>query len=110
MSGWSIVYLYNEVIISRKNIVFLSMKVDFVYASSAEPDEMPHNWHFSLDQVLTQNSDFSKSNEGRHFEYFTNFVNFEKPTKFPNFIANCRSTDFFSKSSIFYRLTNKNTN
>ena len=54
MSGWSIVYLYNEVFISRKNIVFLSMKVDFVYASSAEPDEMPHNWHFSLDQVLTK--------------------------------------------------------
>ena len=38
----------------EKKIVFLSMKVDFVYASSAEPDEMPHNWHFSLDQVLTK--------------------------------------------------------
>ena len=31
-----------------KNIVFLSLKMDFVRANSAEPDEMPHYAAFHL--------------------------------------------------------------
>ena len=33
----------SQVIISLKNIVFLSLKISFVLANSAGPDEMPHN-------------------------------------------------------------------
>ena len=40
-SGWSIVYIEGfQVIISKKNIIFLSLKIDFVLANSANPDEI----------------------------------------------------------------------
>ena len=40
-SEWSVVYIEgSQVIISKKNIVFLSLKIDFVLANSADPDEM----------------------------------------------------------------------
>ena len=40
-SGWSIVYIEGiQVIILKRNIVFISLKIDFVLASSADPDEM----------------------------------------------------------------------
>ena len=40
MSGWSFVYTEgSQVIIDKKN-VFLSLKIDFVSANSADPDEM----------------------------------------------------------------------
>ena len=42
-SGWSIIYNEgSQVIISPKNIVFLSLKIGFIIANSADPDEMPH--------------------------------------------------------------------
>ena len=48
--GWSIGYTVGTyVIISPKNIVFLSMKIYFVFANSADPDEMPHDAAFHLD-------------------------------------------------------------
>ena len=31
-----------------KNIVLLSMKIDYVFAKSADPDEMPHHAAFHL--------------------------------------------------------------
>ena len=34
--------------ISPKNIVFHSLKIDFVFANSADPDEMPHYAAFHL--------------------------------------------------------------
>ena len=41
-SGWSIVYIEeSQDIISKKNIIFLSLKIDLVLANSADPDEMP---------------------------------------------------------------------
>ena len=48
-SGWSIVY--NEESQGNdftKNILFLSLKMDFVLANSADPDEMPHCVAFHL--------------------------------------------------------------
>ena len=42
-SGWSIIYIQgSQVIISPKQY-FLSLKIDFVLANSADPDEMPHD-------------------------------------------------------------------
>ena len=39
-SGWSIVYIeWSQVII--KKYIFLSLKIDFALANSADPDEMP---------------------------------------------------------------------
>ena len=32
----------------HRSIVFLSSKIDFVLANSADPDEMPHNAAFNL--------------------------------------------------------------
>ena len=40
-SGWSIVYIEgSQAIISKNNIVLLSLKIDFVLANHADPDEM----------------------------------------------------------------------
>ena len=40
-SGWFIVYIEGtQVLISKKNIVFLPLKIDFVLANSADPDEI----------------------------------------------------------------------
>ena len=48
-SGWSIVYIKgSQVIISKKNMIFLSLKIDLVLANSADPDEMPHYAAFHL--------------------------------------------------------------
>ena len=49
-TGWPIVYIEgSQVIIFKKNIVFLSLKIDFVLVNSADPDEMPHFiWDFTL--------------------------------------------------------------
>ena len=44
-SGWSILFI--EVILS-KNILFLSLKIDFVIVKGADPDEMPHYVAFHL--------------------------------------------------------------
>ena len=47
MSGWSIIYIEgSKVIIFKKKIVFLSVKINFVLANSADPDEMPHKAAF----------------------------------------------------------------
>ena len=41
-SGWFIVFIKgSKVIISTKNIVLLSLKINFVLSNSADPDEMP---------------------------------------------------------------------
>ena len=48
-SGWSIVYMEGlQFMISKKNFVFHSLKIDFVLANSADPDEMPHYAAFHL--------------------------------------------------------------
>ena len=47
-SGWSIVYIEGSQVIISKNIEFLSLKIDFVLANSADPDEMPHYAAFHL--------------------------------------------------------------
>ena len=47
-SGWSILYIERLQIIISENIIFLSLKIDFVYANSADPDEMPHFVAFHL--------------------------------------------------------------
>ena len=48
-SGWSLVYNEGlQVIISPKNILFLSLKIDFILANSADPDEMPPYAAFHL--------------------------------------------------------------
>ena len=39
-SGWSIVYFEGSQVIISKHIVFLSLKIDFVCANSADPDEI----------------------------------------------------------------------
>ena len=47
--GMSIVYIEgSEVIIFQKIIAFLPLMICFVLASSADPDEMPHNVAFYL--------------------------------------------------------------
>ena len=40
-SGWSIVYIEGLLVITFKNIAFLSMKIKFVLANSAYHDEIP---------------------------------------------------------------------
>ena len=40
-SGWSIEYTEGSHIILKKNSAFLSLKIDFVLAHSADPNEMP---------------------------------------------------------------------
>ena len=48
-TGCSIIYIEgSKVIISLKNIVFLSLRIFFVFADSGDPDEMPHNVAFHL--------------------------------------------------------------
>ena len=48
-TGWTIVYIEgSQVIISKNNIVFLSLKIDFVLVISADSDEMPHYVTFHL--------------------------------------------------------------
>ena len=39
--------IVSQVIIFEKNIVFISLKIDFVFANSAEPEEMSH-YHLGL--------------------------------------------------------------
>ena len=46
--GWPIVYIEGSLVILFKNIIFISLKIDFVLANSAEPDEMPHHAAFHL--------------------------------------------------------------
>ena len=41
-SGWSIVNIEGLKVRISKNIIFLSVKIDFVLANSADPDEMLH--------------------------------------------------------------------
>ena len=40
--------VYESQIITSKNVVFLSLKIDFVSANSADPHEMPHDVAFHL--------------------------------------------------------------
>ena len=47
-SGWSIVYIDKSVYNFPKNIIFLSLKIEFVSPNSADPDEMPHSVAFHL--------------------------------------------------------------
>ena len=47
-SGWSIVYIEGSHVIISKIMVFLSLKIDFVLANNADPDEMPHYAAFHL--------------------------------------------------------------
>ena len=47
-SGWPIVYIEGFQVIISKNITFLSLRIDFVLANSAHPDEIPHYAAFHL--------------------------------------------------------------
>ena len=46
MSGWSIYIEVSQIIISKNPRIYL--KIDFVLANSADPDEMPHHAAFHL--------------------------------------------------------------
>ena len=46
MSGWSIVYIEGSKVIIFRNILFLSLKIDFGLANSEDPDAMLHNVAF----------------------------------------------------------------
>ena len=46
--GWSIVYIKESQVIISKLIVFLTLKIIFVLANSADSDEMPHYAAFHL--------------------------------------------------------------
>ena len=48
VSGWSIVYIEGSQVTIKKKIVFLSLKIGFVLANSADPDEMLHYAAFYL--------------------------------------------------------------
>ena len=61
-SGWLIMYIEGLQVKSSQNIVFLSLKIDFVLANSADPDEMPHNmWHFIWVFTVCQSTPFGVS-------------------------------------------------
>ena len=47
-SGWSIIYVEESPVIFSKNIVSLSLKMDFVLANSAHPYVMLHIAAFHL--------------------------------------------------------------
>ena len=47
-SGWSIVYIKGPQFIFSKNMIFLSLKIDFVLENSADPDKMAHYVAFCL--------------------------------------------------------------
>ena len=44
----SILYIEGLHVILSKNIILLSMKIDFALASSADPNKIPHNAAFHL--------------------------------------------------------------
>ena len=46
--GWSIVYIEGSQVMISKKYIFLTQKIDFALANSADPDEMPHNVAFHL--------------------------------------------------------------
>ena len=48
MSGWSIVYIEGSPVLIFFLNVLISLKIDFVFANSANPDEMPHYAAFHL--------------------------------------------------------------
>ena len=48
MSGWCIVYIEGLQVIVSKKIIFLSQKIHFVSANSADPDEIMHYAAFHL--------------------------------------------------------------
>ena len=41
-SEWFIVCIEGLQVIISQNIIFFSLKIEFVLANSADPDEMPH--------------------------------------------------------------------
>ena len=45
---WSIVYIEGSQFIISKRYCICSLKIDFVLANSADPDEMPHHAAFHL--------------------------------------------------------------
>ena len=47
-SGWPIVYIEVSQATIFKKILFHSLKINFVLANSADPDEMPHYAAFHL--------------------------------------------------------------
>ena len=47
-SGWAIVYIEGSQHNFPNNSIFLSLKIVFVLANSADPDEMPHYVAFHL--------------------------------------------------------------
>ena len=53
-SGWSIVYIEGSQIIISKYIVCLSLKIDFISAKSADPDEMPHDAAFIRSSLIAK--------------------------------------------------------
>ena len=47
-SGWSIIYIEGSKVIFPKKCVFLSLKIDFVLANYADPDEMSPSYGITL--------------------------------------------------------------
>ena len=51
-SGWFILSIEGSQVIIFQKVVFVSLKILFVSANSADPDEMPHYAAFCLDLSL----------------------------------------------------------
>ena len=47
-SEWYIVYIEGSQVLIPKYIIFLYLKINFLLANSANPDEMPHDAAFHL--------------------------------------------------------------
>ena len=58
-SGWSIVYIERSHVIVAKKILYSSLKIDFVLANSAGPDEMLYYVTFHLGLCYLPNYPFS---------------------------------------------------
>ena len=56
----------SPVIISKNNIVFLYLKIDYVFTNSTDPDEMPHNaaFHQGLQSLLKYSTYIGVSGPG----------------------------------------------
>ena len=71
-SGWSILYIEAlQVLLFKKSIVFISLKICFVLANSADPDERPHYAAFRLVFTVCQSISVGDSGLGQRVKVGT---------------------------------------